>query len=462
MLSGSVLKQFRTYLKSQVGHGWSVEGRKSKGRLLTRVSFRYLTGERSVVLLEIDFDADNQDDIVRTVKKLSDLMRERNIELSQAKELLCGGKIDDNDNAGINWKALQDEFINLERGDRRKTTLNGLKLRMERILECFETKPKPRNSEQLFRKYAELHFGESMPKGGMGRKRDMGDIRAFLNWAVLEKKYLAMEWLPITSRQCRKYIGVVSKNAAKTKVRQPVSTRDIEMLLEALERDGEHEMRGLVILYSVFGIRPCEIAKLEIKDGFARVTTLKQNEKTMYEEAEVRTIAPLNLPNLPKEGERILSLYESGKLKFPSRIEKVIAKHNDKIRFKEIKLSFLSLNRSSFFIFTKEAQHLVGGITIANVRRGVAQMGSFGYWIGERFARNGYMTEAVQGTAFFAFDQLALHRIEAACLPSNEASQGVLKNSGFSYEGTARKYLKINGKWRDHMVFSLLREELIA
>ena len=51
MLSGAVLKQFRTYLKSQVGHGWSVEGRKSKGRLLTRVSFRYLTGERSVVLL---------------------------------------------------------------------------------------------------------------------------------------------------------------------------------------------------------------------------------------------------------------------------------------------------------------------------------------------------------------------------------------------------------------------------
>ncbi len=72
---------------------------------------------------------------MRTVKKLSDLMRERNIELSKAKELLCGGKIDDDGKAGINWKALQDEFINLERGDRRKTTLNGLKLRMERILE---------------------------------------------------------------------------------------------------------------------------------------------------------------------------------------------------------------------------------------------------------------------------------------------------------------------------------------
>ena len=109
MLSGAVLKQFRTYLKSQVGHGWSAEGRKSKGRLLTRITFKYLTGERSLVLLEIDFDADNQDEIVRTVKKLSNLMCERNIELSLAKELLCGGKIDDNGKAGINWNLQGDE-----------------------------------------------------------------------------------------------------------------------------------------------------------------------------------------------------------------------------------------------------------------------------------------------------------------------------------------------------------------
>ena len=78
MLSGAVLKQFRTYLKSQVGHGWSVEGRKSKGRLLTRVSFRYLSGERSVVLLDTDFDAVYQDNIVSIVRKLSYLIRERN------------------------------------------------------------------------------------------------------------------------------------------------------------------------------------------------------------------------------------------------------------------------------------------------------------------------------------------------------------------------------------------------
>ncbi len=58
----------------------------------------------------------------------------------------------------------------------------------------------------------------------------------------------------------------------------------------------------------------------------------------MYKEQEVRTISPLNLPNLPKEGERIFSLYESGKLKFPSRIEKVIAKLETKLRLNGIGL----------------------------------------------------------------------------------------------------------------------------
>ena len=93
MLSGAVLKQFRTYLKSQVGHGWSVEGRKSKGRLLIRVSFRYISSERSVVLLDIDFDVDNQDEIIRTIKRLSELMHERNFDLAKAKELICGSKL---------------------------------------------------------------------------------------------------------------------------------------------------------------------------------------------------------------------------------------------------------------------------------------------------------------------------------------------------------------------------------
>jgi ribosomal-protein-alanine N-acetyltransferase len=113
----------------------------------------------------------------------------------------------------------------------------------------------------------------------------------------------------------------------------------------------------------------------------------------------------------------------------------------------------------SFFIFRRVDDMIVGGISIANVRRGVAQTCSFGYWMGKRYARNGYMTEAVHGACGFVFDQLSLHRVEAACLPSNEPSKGVLRQSGFRYEGLARRYLKINGIWQDHMQFALLREE---
>ena len=67
--------------------------------------------------MDIDFDADNQDEIVRTVKRLSELMRERNIDLAKAKELICGGRIDNNGKADINWIELTDEFQNEERGN---------------------------------------------------------------------------------------------------------------------------------------------------------------------------------------------------------------------------------------------------------------------------------------------------------------------------------------------------------
>ena len=91
---------------------------------------------------------------------------------------------------------------------------------MKRFLAFFDEKPKPRNAEQLFRTFAELHFNETMEKGGEGIKRYMGDLRAFFKWAVLERKYLPMEWLPITSKQFSKYIDAVPKNTKKSKVKE--------------------------------------------------------------------------------------------------------------------------------------------------------------------------------------------------------------------------------------------------
>lgn len=109
-----------------------------------------------------------------------------------------------------------------------------------------------------------------------------------------------------------------------------------------------------------------------------------------------------------------------------------------------------------FFIFANDTGELMGAITISNVRRGVAQMGTLGYWIGEPYTRAGHMTAAVGLIKAFAFQHLQLHRLEAACLPSNAASIALLKRCGFDKEGHARSYLKINGLWQDHLLFACL------
>ncbi len=113
----------------------------------------------------------------------------------------------------------------------------------------------------------------------------------------------------------------------------------------------------------------------------------------------------------------------------------------------------------SFLVYRLSDRGLMGGVTLSNVRRGVAQAASMGYWIGERFARQGYMTEAVSAVVEFAFEELGLHRIEAACLPQNDASRQLLLKVGFSQEGYARQYLRINGKWQDHLLFEMLRDD---
>lgn len=110
-----------------------------------------------------------------------------------------------------------------------------------------------------------------------------------------------------------------------------------------------------------------------------------------------------------------------------------------------------------FLLIRRSDQQLLGAITLDNIRRGPVQAGTLGYWIGAPFARQGYMREAIQAVVHHAFVQLDLSRIEAACLPENAASRGVLEKSGFKYEGVAQSYLQISGRWRNHVLYANLR-----
>ncbi len=110
-------------------------------------------------------------------------------------------------------------------------------------------------------------------------------------------------------------------------------------------------------------------------------------------------------------------------------------------------------------LIRREDQALLGAITLDNIRRGPVQAGTLGYWIGAPHARQGYMKEAILGLVHHAFTAMDLSRLEAACLPENAASRGVLEKCGFKYEGVAQSYLQINGRWRNHVLYANLRHD---
>lgn len=111
-----------------------------------------------------------------------------------------------------------------------------------------------------------------------------------------------------------------------------------------------------------------------------------------------------------------------------------------------------------YFIFENVTGTLLGGVTLSNVRRGSAQTASLGYWMGAPYAGRGHMREAVGMLLPLAFNALRLHRIEAATMLKNFASMRVLESVGFQREGLAQGYLKINGRWEDHLLYARLAE----
>ncbi|HEY7670496.1 MAG TPA: GNAT family protein [Hyphomicrobium sp.] len=113
----------------------------------------------------------------------------------------------------------------------------------------------------------------------------------------------------------------------------------------------------------------------------------------------------------------------------------------------------------ALLIFSDGDDRLLGGLSLSNVRRGVTQAAVLGYWLGLPYVRQGYMTAAVGAVVAYAFEELRLHRLEAATMPNNVASIRVLERNGFAREGIARRLLKINGQWEDHVLHALVAED---
>ncbi len=112
-----------------------------------------------------------------------------------------------------------------------------------------------------------------------------------------------------------------------------------------------------------------------------------------------------------------------------------------------------------FHIFRAGDERLVGACNVTSVKRGSSRSAHIGYWVGEKYARNGVARAAVRAVLRFAFEDLDLHRIEAAVRAENIASIKLLEKNGFAQEGIARGMLKIDGQWRDHLIYAKLSSD---
>jgi ribosomal-protein-alanine N-acetyltransferase len=110
-----------------------------------------------------------------------------------------------------------------------------------------------------------------------------------------------------------------------------------------------------------------------------------------------------------------------------------------------------------FGVFVGE--RFAGEINISSVQRGPFQNAYVGYWVDEAMAGNGYTPEAFVALARFAFEDLMLHRLQVSIIPRNRPSLRVAEKLGLRNEGTALRYLEINGVWEDHVRFAITSED---
>jgi [ribosomal protein S5]-alanine N-acetyltransferase len=201
----------------------------------------------------------------------------------------------------------------------------------------------------------------------------------------------------------------------------------------------------------------------------------------------MKTITPLQLLGRPLNLRSAMSSTERARLNNAAVIgEKVFLRHPS-VRDRE---ELIALNRAStrlhrnlaspptrpeqfhafltrcrridcacFLICRLEDNAIVGTINLSQIFRGGFQNAYLGYYIGERYAGQGYMTEALKLMLRYAFLKLKLHRLEANVQPENVASISLVRRAGFVREGYSRRYLKICGQWRDHERWALIAED---
>ena len=126
----------------------------------------------------------------------------------------------------------------------------------------------------------------------------------------------------------------------------------------------------------------------------------------------------------------------------------------------ERQCSLMEQKRMVYLLFfaKSESRFIRAAVQLNHIVYGISRSAKIGYSVDKDYHRQGYGKEAVASVINYAFKAMNLHRIEANIAFDNEASLALVASLGFAYEGVCKGYLRINGKWEDHLRYALLNE----
>ena len=218
--------------------------------------------------------------------------------------------------AYIEWEAVAEAFLE-SRQDNRGNTKVDTASRVLKALKTLQSKPQPRDGGSLMRAFAKQHFTRT-PPGGQGRKRGLGDVAAFLLYAV-QKHGADACWLPLEGEERQKLIG--TKDVANAEDTTPIKPEQLAAFLDDLQARGKAELRLAVALVGLFGLRPAELAVLQVRDGILYVGNgVKRNPQTKNKPKPPRSTRPLDIAGRFGEGDEALRLFGTGQVKLPEAV----------------------------------------------------------------------------------------------------------------------------------------------
>ena len=348
------VKSLRADIRGSCGKGWNLRGREVAGKMVMQIDRSDENG-RSTLLTNIGWRKDNKRNILNAICEIKDCMYYNGDSLKEAYKKF----LNQSDYAPVvkgqlkGWAANKKHFLD-SRSNRRSTTLYDLTKRVDLACKFLEKNPKPKNAKDLFLRIKEEYFDVAPPQKGSkkklknpegcdGRKRNVGDIKAFLNHCVNKKLVNANLWTPPNSEWLQEEI-IKSKDSEDYQQTVPIKSHELVELLEAIESKGNLNLWLAVGLVGCFGLRPAELGALSVENGKLFVgTTVKRNKHTMKKNDKpkapemVVSVDPIGLEGL---GDRVVQHFAKGSIKLPLGVLKAIERREDNGSYKAIGRAF--------------------------------------------------------------------------------------------------------------------------